>query len=246
MERFFLSLALTIAMIGGARAQYVDYGLEAQRIMMESNMMMNNYLLQMMQMMQKQEENASAFSMFVPINEQENTFSAFIMTDAMSANTLLIKCYNDEDNSVEIPLNKCMVARGYVITPPIFKPGYKISIRHKSTLEQLFKETIPTRTSEDYSDFLKKVAKNVIAVNVALNMNNNGSFYNNSSSSSSNTNKVVCSYCNGSGEISNKTVHSYVAGVRRWNESTKSWDLPVEEHKVCPSCSGKGYIEKSR
>lgn len=123
----------------------------------------------------------------------------------------------------------------------IFTPGTKISVCHKETGKVLLTNRIPQKGSEQYRTFVQNsylIAKSLSSQGYDI---PSTSEYNSNSSGTS-----TCSLCGGKGWIAGSKTPTYGNSSSHWCEECQRNVGASHSHDRCPSCSGNGYIRKSR
>lgn len=155
-----------------------------------------------------------------------------VMTDASGKRTVL-------------PSSSYFYVSGEMLTPGLFTPGSKLSIIDKDTGKVYDVCSIPKKGTPEYDSFVR--AGYAIANSL---WSQGGGYSSPAPSFGGGSQNVVtsstCSLCGGKGWIPGSKGTTYGSSSKYWCDDCRMEVSLSHSHDRCPSCGGKGSIQKIR
>lgn len=192
---------------------------------------------------ERQKSQATAVCSLLP--NGNDTFFAYVTLLYLGKNDVeLIEADSFGDETI-IPPSSYFFANGTIITSAIFTPGTIVAVRNKETGKILSSQEIPPLNTPQYTSFVQKgyqLAKILSSQNAYTGDTQSG--YNGVQGTS--TTRSTCSLCGGKGWIAGSSTPTYGDTSTHWCTECQRTVGASHSHNRCPSCSGLGYIKKSR
>ena len=190
----------------------------------------------------RNDANATATCILLPGGE--NTFFAHITAEYISLNNLEVTQKKCDGYETTVSSSNFFAAYGQIITSAIFTPGMSIAVKRKDTGKVLARIDIPRKESVSYNIFLQKA----YAIAKMYGTQGNGTYPVEAlgGNSSSSTVRKACSNCQGKGWIRGSSTSTYGTSGTHWCTDCGEYVNASHSHNRCPSCFGRGYIDKIR
>ncbi|MDR3245621.1 MAG: hypothetical protein LBT50_04240 [Prevotellaceae bacterium] len=201
------------------------------------------------------DKNMSVNAYILPCNTPDCFYAFVILSHPSVIDKITMFYYSKEDFSDMkiIGRSECSIYAQHVDSPKVLKPGYNFGImKNKDNKDDeekiMFFGEIPEKGTSEYETFKEQAADNKQTIYNILNPNTVPNTVPNYSAPGTTSYQVKCSYCNGTGISPVATsVATYGNTDMHWCDvCKKSVSAGHGYHGSCSSCSGKGYITKTR
>lgn len=188
----------------------------------------------------RNEANATATCVLLPGGD--NVFFAHITAVYISLNNLEVTQKEFGGYERTVASSTFFAANGQIITSAIFTPGMSVTVKRKDTGKVLTRIDIPKKESAAYDTFLQ----NAYTIAKMYGTQGNGGYSGGAlgGNSGSSTVRNTCSNCHGKGWIRGSSTPTYGTSGTHWCSDCNEYVNASHSHNRCPSCLGRGYIDK--